>query len=101
MGTPGPVSEESAEHCSSKAALESLLNSRPLTHISSDPQDREELTPNHFLTDQASNNLLMDVVTDRDMSSRKRWKHAQVMTNYFWKRWLRKYVPSLTERRKW
>ena len=43
----------------------------------------------------------MDVVTDRDMSSRKRWRHTQVMTNHFWKRWLREYVPFLTERRKW
>ena len=23
------------------------------------------------------------------------------MANHFWKRWLREYVPSLTERRKW
>ena len=23
------------------------------------------------------------------------------MTNHFWKRWLREYVPSLTERWKW
>ena len=27
--------------------VESLLNSRPLTHVSSDPQDEETLTPNH------------------------------------------------------
>ena len=43
----------------------------------------------------------MDVVTNRDMSSRKRWRHAHVMTNHFWKRWLHEYVPSLTERQKW
>ena len=81
--------------------VESLLNSRLLTHVSSDPQVEEALTPNHFLIGRASNNLPMDVVTDGDMSSRKRWRHAQVMTKHFWKRWLREYVPSLSERRKW
>ena len=81
--------------------VESLLNSRPLTHVSSDPQDEEALTPRHFLIGRASNNLPMDIVTDRDMSSRNRWRHAQVMTNHFWKGWLREYVLSLTERQKW
>ena len=83
------------------AEVESLLNGRPLTHVSSDPQDEETLTPNHFLTGRANINLPIDVVTDRDLNSRKRWRHAQVMTNHFWKRWLREYLPSLTERRKW
>ncbi|KAL9986311.1 hypothetical protein ACROYT_G000445 [Oculina patagonica] len=41
------------------------------------------------------------VVYDKDLCSRKRWKHAQVMTQHFWKRWLRECLPALTERRKW
>ncbi|KAK3739937.1 hypothetical protein QZH41_015978, partial [Actinostola sp. cb2023] len=83
------------------AEVESLLNGRPLTHVSSDYRDEEALTPNHFLIGRASPNLPPDVVIDRDLCSRKRWKHAQVMANHFWKRWLREYLPSLTERRKW
>ena len=31
------------------AENESLLNSRPLTHVSVDPQDLEAITPNYFL----------------------------------------------------
>ena len=83
------------------AEVESLLNGRPLTHVSVDPRDEEALTPNHFLLGRANPNLPQDVVNDRDLCSRKRWKHAQVMTNHFWKRWLREYLPDLTERRKW
>ena len=83
------------------AEVESLLNGRPLTHVSVDPRDEEALTPNHFLLGRANPNLPQDVVNDRDLCSRKRWKHAQVMTNHFWKRWLREYLPALTERRKW
>ena len=78
------------------AEVESLLNSRPLTHLGGDCRDEEALTPNHFLLGRASLNLPPGILTDRDLLRRKAWKHAQVMTEHFWKRWLREYLPSLT-----
>lgn len=54
------------------AEVESLLNSPPLTHVSSDPLDKEGLTTNHFLIGRTNINLPVDVVTDRELSSRKR-----------------------------
>ena len=83
------------------AEAESLLNSRPLTHISVDPSDPEPLTPNHFLLGRSSPNIPYDIVEDHQITSRRRWKAAQVIVNHFWQRWLREYLPSLTERRKW
>ena len=83
------------------AEVESLMNGRPLTHVSPDHRDEEALTPNHFLLGRRSPNLPPDVVSDKDVCSRRTWKHAQVMTQHFWKRWLREYLPALTERRKW
>ena len=68
------------------AEAESLMNSRPLTHVSSDCNDLEAITPNHFLLGRANMNIPLDVVTDRGLCSRKRWKHAQVMANHFWER---------------
>ena len=79
------------------AEVESLLNGRPLTHVSTDYRDEEALTPNHFLLGRGNPNVPPDVVNDKDLCSRKRWKHAQVMTQHFWKRWLREYLPALTE----
>lgn len=88
------------------AEVESLLNSRPLTHVSVDPKDLEAITPNHFLIGRNSSNIPPDVFDERDLNSRKRWRQAQTLTDHFWRRWLREYVPALTEteivrRRKW
>ena len=81
--------------------VESLLNSCPLTNVSTDLGDQEALTPNHFLLGRANPNLPPDVFVDKEISSRKRWRQAQVLTAHIWKRWLREYVPALLERRKW
>ena len=62
------------------AELESLMNGRPLTHVSTDYRDEDALTPNHFLLGRANSNLPPDVVNDKDLCSLKRWRHAQVMT---------------------
>ena len=83
------------------AEVESLLNGHPLTHVTSDCQEEEALTPNHFLLGRANPNILADIVTEKDLCSCKQWKHAQVMSQHFWKRWLREYLPALTEHRKW
>ena len=83
------------------AETESLLNSRPRPSVNSDPPDLEALTPNHFLLGCSNPALPLDIVTDKDLSSRKIWRHAQVMIQHFWKRWLCEYLPKLTERRKW
>ena len=37
--------------------VESLINSRPLTEVSSDVDDLEALTPNHFLIGRATPQL--------------------------------------------
>ena len=74
------------------AEVESLMNGRPLTHVSTDYRDEESLTPNHFLLGRANPNFLPDVVNDKDLCNGKRWKHARVMTQHFWKPWLWKYL---------
>ena len=74
---------------------EGMLNSRPLTHVSTDPNDLEALTPNHLLTGYACRNLPPGVFTDGDLCGRRRWRHAQRMADYFWQRWRREYLPGL------
>ena len=83
------------------AQMESLVNSRPLTEVSSDVDSMEAITPNHFLLGRPSINLSPDVFVDKEISSRKRWRQAQVVTNHLWGRWLREYLHALFQRAKW
>ena len=81
--------------------VEGILNSRPIAASSSHPDDFEALTPNHILLHRPNVNAPFDVVEDREINSRKKYRQAQVLANMFWNRWLKEYLPSLTQRNKW
>uniref|UniRef100_A0A5S6Q4U6 Integrase catalytic domain-containing protein n=1 Tax=Trichuris muris TaxID=70415 RepID=A0A5S6Q4U6_TRIMR len=75
--------------------VEGLLNGRPLTHVSSDVRDAEPLTPNHFLLGRPYASLPPTWLEERETVSRKRWQAAQTLTDQFWRRWIREYLPTL------
>lgn len=80
---------------------ESIVNSRPLTHVSSDPDDLEPLTPAHFLLGHAPDSSSVVQSTESDICSRKRWRQSQVLADHFWRRWRKEYLPTLTVTQKW
>jgi hypothetical protein len=80
--------------------VEAMLNSRPITPMSNDPNDLRALTPGHFLTlrpliakpernflDTNSNRLIM-------------WNIVQKMQQEFWKQWHQDYLHTLQQRPK-
>ena len=79
---------------------ESVVNGRPLTHLSDDPNDYEVLTPNHLLQLRASVPLVATVTKKEDCYGR-RWRHVQLLADMFWKRWVKEYLVSLQFRSKW
>ena len=81
--------------------VESLLNGRPLTHVSVDATDPEPLTPNHLLLGRPLPYTPFDIVEDGDLNARRRWRVAHAIAHHFWRRWMKEYLPRLTERRKW
>lgn len=83
------------------AETEALVNSRPLTEVSSISSDLEAITANHFLISRANPVLPCGVFTDKEISSKKRWRQTQVIINQVWVRWLREYLPTLIARKKW
>ncbi|XP_045022925.1 uncharacterized protein LOC123466896 [Daphnia magna] len=83
------------------AEVIAILDARPLTHLSVDPEHESPLNPNHFLLGRAHPHIPPDLFDEDGPLSRKRWKQAQEITIRFWRRWMTEYVPSLMERRKW
>ena len=77
------------------------MNSRPVTLISDDISDYNALTPNHFLTGRSSNNTSPGYFQDSEVNLRSKWRAVQAATDIFWKRWIKEYLPSLSERKKW
>ena len=77
-----------------RVETEAILNGRPLTSVSDDPNDYEALTPNHFLIGRASPNSPPGHFEEREANSRKRWKMAQALADMVWRRWRKEYLPS-------
>ena len=81
--------------------VESMLNGRPLTYVSSDGRDLEPLTPNHLLLGCANANMSPGRFQSKEVNSRRRWRQTQALADQFWKRWRCEYLPSLLPRVKW
>lgn len=77
------------------------MNSRPLTALSSDPNDLEVLTPGHFLIGRSLQSVpyidTLDVPTNRLTYFQK----LEQLKQQFWKRWSREYLSQLQVRSKW
>lgn len=81
--------------------VEAIINSRPLTRVSDDPNDLEPLTPNHLLLLKTKPLIPPGVFDQKDTYSRRRWRQVQYMAELFWKRWTKEYLPDLQQRQKW
>ncbi|XP_025204843.1 uncharacterized protein LOC112601423 [Melanaphis sacchari] len=81
--------------------IESVLNSRPLTPLSSDPGDLESLTPGHFLIGQPLLSVPESDVLEAPSHLTSRWKLLHQCYQAFWKRWSSEYLNSLQLRSKW
>lgn len=81
--------------------IESCLNSRPLTALSSDPSDHRALTPNHFLLGGPSQISPEPDVTNVPDHRLQKWMLLQKLMQGFWQRWRKEYLSSIQRRQKW
>ena len=81
--------------------VESIVNSRPLTHVSNDVDNLEPLTPNHLLLGKHLNWSAIVDTSSQDVFSRRKWKQVQGIRSKFWARWTKEYLPTLNRRTRW
>jgi hypothetical protein len=82
-------------------SVEACLNSRPLTPLSSSPQDLFALTPGHFLIGDSLTTPVEVDLSQIPINRLSRWQHVQLVQQRFWRRWSKEHLAQLQERLKW
>lgn len=81
--------------------IEAILNSRPLTPLSSDSNDLTPLTPGHFLIGQPLSALPVPDYQDSPVNHLTRFQRLEQLRQHFWARWSKEYLGELQQRVKW
>lgn len=81
--------------------IEAVLNSRPLTPLSTDPTDFLPLSPAHFLVGRPLTAPVTADLHDAPPHRLTRYQRVEQIRQHFWKRWSKEYVSELQSRTKW
>ncbi|XP_050509189.1 uncharacterized protein LOC126886346 [Diabrotica virgifera virgifera] len=81
--------------------IEAILNSRPLSPISPDPNDISPLTPAHFLIGKPIIAVPDQDLTDIKVTRLNRYQLLQQMCQSFWARWKTEYISQLQVKGRW
>lgn len=81
--------------------VECILNSKPLGYVSSNVADPDPVTPNMLLMGRPDSALPQIVYPESESRSRRRWRQSQIITDHFWSRFIRHYLPTMQIRQKW
>ncbi|XP_011879940.1 PREDICTED: uncharacterized protein LOC105568687, partial [Vollenhovia emeryi] len=81
--------------------IEGILNSRPISYISSDPNDPLVLTPAHCLIGRPLINMPEPNLSSVPANRLSTWQHISKVRQDFWSRWSLEYLNELQIRRKW
>lgn len=81
--------------------VEAMLNSRPLTPLSADPNDLQALSPAHFLIGEPLTALPESPLHEQPTSRLRHFQLVQAFHQRIWHRWQQEYLHTLLQRRKW
>lgn len=80
--------------------IEAVLNSRPITPMSEDPNDLQALTPGHFLIGRPLVAKPERNYLPSKESSLDKWAQVQKVQQQFWSLWYQDYLHTLQKRPK-
>lgn len=83
------------------AQITAILNSRPLTPLSTHSLDLPPLTPSHLLVGRPLNAVPDPDLTHLPQNHLSRYQYIQKLQQDFWARWSKEYVSELQCRSKW
>ncbi|XP_055522593.1 uncharacterized protein LOC129716781 [Wyeomyia smithii] len=81
--------------------IEACLNLRPLTPLSSDPNDLAVLTPGHFLVQRPLISIAEPNLEEIPENRLSLWQRSQSFVQTIWKKWSTQYLSDLHNRTKW
>ncbi|XP_011884091.1 PREDICTED: uncharacterized protein LOC105571233 [Vollenhovia emeryi] len=81
--------------------VEAVLNSRPLTPLSSNPDDLSPLTPAHFLIGRQFNSVVDPSLQHIKESRLSIWQRVQQIEQNLWERWNKECISEMQQRTKW
>ncbi|XP_062538586.1 uncharacterized protein LOC134206864 [Armigeres subalbatus] len=82
------------------AQVEAILNSRPLTPASNDPNDMNAITPAHFLIGREFQAIPEPSYSSIPQGRLSRLQFIQDMKQKFWKIWMNDYLHELQKRQR-
>ncbi|GFW11344.1 uncharacterized protein TNCV_3808641 [Trichonephila clavipes] len=83
------------------AQIEVVLISRPISPLSSDPNDYQALTPGHFLIGSPLTTIPEPDLLNLKINRLSRWQLTTKIVQGIWQRWKRDYLSNLQQRTKW
>ncbi|GFV19516.1 integrase catalytic domain-containing protein [Trichonephila clavipes] len=83
-----------------KLWVEEILNSRPLTPLSSDADNFDVLTPGHFLIGRPITSIPEPNLIDVNENRLSRWEKITKVVQRTWKKWKSDYLNTLQARSK-
>lgn len=83
------------------AQIMAILNSRPLTALSDDPDDLEFLSPNQLLNLRPMSQLFGEQIDKRPKNQLARFELTQYLGQQLWKSWNGEFLNELQQRSKW
>jgi hypothetical protein len=81
--------------------IEAILNSRPLTPMSNDPNDLSCLTAGHFLIGDSMTSFPHPNLQEVPSNRLTQWQRIEQLRQHFWTRWSKEYISLLQQRSKW